>query len=278
MSLRIKPSNCPSRSRVLRPGRAFKAQQRGYALLIMMMMVTVLLVALTAALPSVYTEGQREREEELIFRGNEYRRAIGLFRRRFSRFPFSVEELLRTNGIRFLRRAYPDPMTRNGKWRFIHANAGGALLDSRSQGFPGQAPSAQNASSDSKEQSNGPLEQKNGSSSFFNAGRQSSPFQGTSGGTSVFSPPGEIQGAFIAGVVSTSHRQSIRVLNRRKHYDEWEFIGVELNTLPFAAQPGAPAQPGQTGQTGLTGQPVMPPSQGPPMPSPSPPSEPAPPQ
>ena len=38
-----------------------------------MMLATVLLVSLTAVLPSIYQEGQREREAELIFRGNAVR-------------------------------------------------------------------------------------------------------------------------------------------------------------------------------------------------------------
>src|SRR5713226_1688469 len=111
----------PSPSKSRSPQHGARARAHGYALLIMMMMVSLLLVSLTVAIPSIYVEGQREREEELIFRGNEYARAIGLFRRRFNRFPSSVDELLKkTNGIRFLRRPYRDPMTRSGKWRFIH--------------------------------------------------------------------------------------------------------------------------------------------------------------
>ena len=65
----------------------------GYALLILMMMVTLLLISLTATLPSIYMEAQREREEELIFRGVEYQKAIFLFRQKFQRYPRSVEEL-----------------------------------------------------------------------------------------------------------------------------------------------------------------------------------------
>jgi type II secretory pathway pseudopilin PulG len=212
----------------------------GYALLIIMMMVTVLLVSLTVVLPSVYVEGQREREEELIFRGNEYQRAIGLFRRRFNRFPSSVKELLRTNGIRFLRRAYPDPMSRDGKWRFIHASVNGALIDSRTQGLPSglaaganaQNPAgAQTPGGDSKPPASPTGSQPGGSltSSFFGTGT-------------------EVQGGFIAGVASSSSRESIRVRNHRRHYDEWEFLGLERGAagmLPAAsAPPSAPGQPG----------------------------------
>src|SRR5689334_18438817 len=74
----------------------------GYALIVLMMMVTILLITLATALPNVYTAGLREREEELIFRGNEYARAIMFFHRQFNRYPASVEELTKqTNGYRF---------------------------------------------------------------------------------------------------------------------------------------------------------------------------------
>ncbi len=113
--------------------RNFVGSNAGYALLVLLITVTVILLTLTAALPSAYQEGQREREEELIFRGNEYARAIFLFQRQFHRYPVSVDELIRTNGMRFLRHAYTDPMSPNGKWRFIHVGPNGVLLDSRTQ-------------------------------------------------------------------------------------------------------------------------------------------------
>src|SRR5271157_395071 len=105
----------------------------GMVLVILMIAATLLLIALTAALPSVYQEGQREREAELIFRGTQYGRAVALFHRQFGRYPTSTKELLQTNNIRFLRKEYLDPMDPNGKWRFIHVNAAGVLLDSVNQ-------------------------------------------------------------------------------------------------------------------------------------------------
>ncbi len=105
----------------------------GMVLVIVMMVATLLLIALTAALPSVYQEGQREREAELIFRGTQYARAVALFHQQFNRYPVSVKELLQTNGMRFLRQEYRDPMDPKGKWRFIHVNAAGVLIDSKNQ-------------------------------------------------------------------------------------------------------------------------------------------------
>lgn len=201
----------------------------GYALLILMMAVTILLVSLTAAMPSIYVEGQREREEELIFRGNEYARAIAFFHRRFNRYPTSVDELLRTSGMRFLRRAYSDPMSRDGKWRFIHTATTGAVLDSRTLG---PLPAVGNANVGNVNQEASPL------------GRGAA----TRRLPAALAGDREEKGTLIMGVASTSHKESIRVWKSHTHYDEWEFLGTEVNLavpVPGAAQgqPGAGGRP-----------------------------------
>ncbi|MBZ5544714.1 MAG: type II secretion system GspH family protein [Acidobacteriia bacterium] len=146
-----------SRSRnSLRPASRAATSEGGFALLIVMMLAVVLLISLTAALPSVYTQGQREKEEELIFRGNEYARAMALFRRQFRRYPTSVKELLQTNGIRFLRHEYTDPMTKQGKWRFIHADANGTPLDSLTMPRPTVAKPLGGSSSDAEKSAETP--------------------------------------------------------------------------------------------------------------------------
>lgn len=225
--------------------RGAAAPEGGYVLLVVMAMATLLLVSLTVALRSVYQEAQREREAELIFRGNQYARAIATFHRQFQRFPTSVKELLQTNRLRFLRQAYPDPMDPKGKWRFIHANAAGVLLDSKIRGLP--TPGAPNALGTSSGTSQTP------------PGSEASPPQPQS--TSAFFGSGsEIVGAFIVGVAATSHRESIRVWNNRTHYDEWEFLGVDLNVLGIpGGVPGGMGGRGQPpGSAGFGGQPSGP--------------------
>ena len=102
-------------------------------MIVVMMIAVLLLISLTASLPSVYQEGTREKEKEAIFRGYQYGRAVARFHRQFNRYPVSVKELLQTNNMRFLRKEYSDPLDPKGKWRFIHANASGVLLDSKNQ-------------------------------------------------------------------------------------------------------------------------------------------------
>ena len=247
MKLRTRRSSSPFRN----SGLGTSARSRGYALLVVMMMAVILLISLSAALPSVYTAGQREREEELIFRGNQYARAIATFHRQFNRYPVSIEELLRTNGIRFLRRAYPDPMSRTGKWRFIHANAAGGVLDSAatpgSAGSPGQAGSSSQTG----------LMASSGSAPSDSKGPPGSPSDFNGQGSAVPGGANQMNGAFIIGVASSSPRESIRVWNNHTHYDAWEFLGTQFNLAvpPTPGQPAAPGQPPAPGQPTGPGQP-----------------------
>jgi len=236
------------------------------ALIIVLMIATLLLVALTVALPSVYQEGRRERETELIFRGTQYARAIALFHRQFNRYPVSVRELMGTNGLRFLRQEYKDPMDPKGKWRFIHANSAGVLIDSKNQPLSANPANATNPAGGmglitppAPTGPGGPAGQTNPQtpSAFFGSGN-------------------EVQGAFIVGVAATTHHQSIRIWNKHEHYDEWEFVGIDMGALGMqVGMPGSatglgqqpmPQSPGASpGFTGPTSSPISPPtSVGPP--------------
>ena len=232
-------------------------------LIIVMMVATLLLITLTATLPSVYQEGQREREEELIFRGTQYGRAVALFHRQFGRYPTSTKELLQTNGMRFLRQEYRDPMDPKGKWRFIHVNASGVLLDSKNQ------PLATNQNNPNPAGlgvgQNNPTNPMQGGSSFLGdssiGGSNSMGLQGGFGGSGMNPPAGgsgqigptssffgnsnDVQGAYIAGVAATSHHQSIKVWQKHTHYDEWEFLGIDMGI--FGIQVGMPGSSGSTG-------------------------------
>jgi type II secretory pathway pseudopilin PulG len=258
---------------------------KGMVLIIVMMVAVLLLIALTASLPSVYQEGQREREEELIFRGTQYGKAVALFHKQFGRYPTSTKELLQTNGMRFLRQEYRDPMDPKGKWRFIHVNAAGVLLDSINQ------PLNQNNSNPAGLGSNNSANPGQGGSSFGNSSFGSSSFGSSSFGSSsmgsssmgnsnsmgqqggfgnfggssstggsaqlgstssMFAGSNDIQGAFIAGVAATSHHASIKTWQKHQHYDEWEFLGIDMGI--FGVQVG---MPGGSGGAGV-GQPSTP--------------------
>ena len=92
--------------------------------------LTAASIFIGAAVPAYQMQAKREMEEELIFRGEEYTRAILKYQRRFGVYPSSVDQLVSTNGLRFLRRAYKDPIT--GKdFRLLTINPDGSVTGSK---------------------------------------------------------------------------------------------------------------------------------------------------
>jgi hypothetical protein len=113
--------------------RRTKRRDGGYALLLTVFLTTILLLTAIVAAPSVRTERQREKEEEMIWRGKQYVRGIKLYYRKTGRFPTSLDDLIKSkNGsLRFLRQAYKEPMNKtDGTWRLIYVGPGGQLIGS----------------------------------------------------------------------------------------------------------------------------------------------------
>src|SRR3990167_7585385 len=52
-----------------------RRRESGYALLVVILLAALVLIALSAVVPQVLTQGQREKEEELVFRGGQIGRA-----------------------------------------------------------------------------------------------------------------------------------------------------------------------------------------------------------
>ena len=74
-----------------------------------------MLVLLSAAAPSWRYLVRNDKEEELLFRGGEIADAIARYQRRNGNaLPASLDVLVKRH---YLRRAYKDPMTKDGKWR-----------------------------------------------------------------------------------------------------------------------------------------------------------------
>jgi type II secretory pathway pseudopilin PulG len=80
--------------------------------------LTLMMIALTAAAPRLAQQLQRDREIEMIHRGEQYARAIKRYYKKFGRYPGRIEDLENTNTIRFLRQRYKDPIT-GGPWRLV---------------------------------------------------------------------------------------------------------------------------------------------------------------
>jgi len=94
--------------------------ESGYILLAVLFMVALILIALAVAAPKIASDIQRDRENDLYHRGEQYKRAIKLYYKKFGRYPSSIDQLENTNNMRFLRKRYVDPMTGKDDWKLIH--------------------------------------------------------------------------------------------------------------------------------------------------------------
>ena len=94
--------------------------QEGFLLLGVLFMVLLITFALAVAAPKIAEEIRRDKEEETIHRGKQYARAIQNYYAKYNRYPNSIDQLMKTDNQRFLRKRYLDPMTGKDDWRIIH--------------------------------------------------------------------------------------------------------------------------------------------------------------
>lgn len=105
-------------------------QQQGFTYIGVLVIMAVMMMALGKASEIWHTVIQREKEQELLFIGHEFRNAIGkYYAKSGSRYPPSLESLLESNDLgvagpgakktRFLRKLYLDPMTGEPNWGLV---------------------------------------------------------------------------------------------------------------------------------------------------------------
>jgi type II secretory pathway pseudopilin PulG len=119
--------------------------QGGWLLLALLFLLAALGAGMAAVGTVWTTAAQREKEAELLFVGEQYRRAIESYRRRGPEtakpYPPSLEELVQDRRfpmpVRHLRRLYPDPMTGGTEWGLVRDADGGIVgVYSLSEGAP----------------------------------------------------------------------------------------------------------------------------------------------
>lgn len=86
-------------------------------MLTVIFLLTLLTVWMAVAVPKVTRSIQRDHEVETMHRGKQYIRAVQLYYRKFHAYPPSLDALVKTNEIRFLRKKYIDPMTGKDDWK-----------------------------------------------------------------------------------------------------------------------------------------------------------------
>jgi type II secretory pathway pseudopilin PulG len=108
-------------------------RQAGFTYLTVMFVVAILLGGLALVGEMWETSTRREKETELLFIGNQYRRAIGLYYEAtqgpVKRYPRALEDLIKDprqpGNHPYLRKLFPDPMTGTADWVLVKAPDGG---------------------------------------------------------------------------------------------------------------------------------------------------------
>jgi len=119
--------------RFLQARRPRRSAQSGYGYFMAFFMITVMIIGSEAVLRNMAIERRRVREEEMIWRGNQYVRAIRLFYRKSGHYPQSLDDLEKgLPDLHFLRPVIlKDPLNRaDGSWRLIYTNASGQIIGS----------------------------------------------------------------------------------------------------------------------------------------------------
>ena len=185
-----------------------RSPEAGFTLVALMASVTVMLILMGVGARSWQYVMKSEREEELIFRGGQIADAIQRFQaKNGNALPTSLTVLVKG---RFLRKAYKDPMAKDGEWRLVRL--GEALTP-----VPGPSPT------------------------------QSPPPTTRPSGPGV--PVGQGLGG-IVGVASKSTENSLRLFNGRTRYNEWIFavgqprVVGKTPALPVPPGGGLPQPPG----------------------------------
>ena len=134
MNFRPHPGATPLRTRCLRNGvaRSRGSEESGFAFLMALGMMLILLALSLVVLQNFVTDGKRTQEEETIWRGEQYERAIRLYYHKMGHYPQTLEDLQKGGlQLHFLRQAYKNPMNKtDGTWRFIYVNAAGQIIGS----------------------------------------------------------------------------------------------------------------------------------------------------
>ena len=196
--------------------------EHGYAMAALLVSIAVMSVLMTAALPAWRQQAKREKEAELVFRGEQYVRAIRLWEMKMGpgTRPPSFDILVQQ---KFLRKKYKDPMTEDGEFQPLFA---GVNLPQQPGG----------------PQPGGPQPGRGVGVGVGGRGIQPQPMPPQAGRSGI---PTQIGGGGILGVVSKSKEASIRIYKGGTHYNEWNFIYANASTAPGGR--GAPMPGGRGG-------------------------------
>ena len=107
-----------------------RCRPQGFTYLTVLFIVAILIGGLALVGEVWETSAKREKEADLLFVGNQYRRAIERYvLAGKAQYPRTLEDLLQDarqpSTQRYLRKLYPDPMTGKSEWGFVKGPDGG---------------------------------------------------------------------------------------------------------------------------------------------------------
>ena len=190
----------------------------GFTMVVLLVVMAVMAVGMTALLPTWRQQAIREQEEELVFRGNQYARALVLYARKNNNLLPANIDVLYTG--KFLRKKYKDPIT-GEDFGLLGA---GETLGAAGRGLGGQ--------SGQSGRSGGPPNVGSGGVGRSGGGAS----QGGSGGLTGDRIVGSIQGFY-----SKSTATSIRRYQLQERYIDWPFT---VQTAQMMMGPGRVGGPG----------------------------------
>ena len=227
--------------------------ESGYLLLVVMMGLVVMAIMLGAAVQQWSTVQRRENEEELIFRGNQYVKAIKRYQAEHGgALPTSLEILVKPGPrrLRYIRKLFRDPMAPDGKWGILLAHPSGkgyinpnAPAPTGEEGVPGLEDLGKGLKDSGKDEYGAYRTSKTSPGKAF-ALQSGAPAAGDTAigdpaGKESVTAPGQPVGP-IVGVVSLLNEASFRIYREHENYTEWAFNIFE------------DGQQGQTQQQALT--------------------------
>jgi hypothetical protein len=112
---------------------ARRASEAGYAYIMALALTVAMIIGSQVVLENLVTQGRRQREQQTIWCGNQWARAIRLYYHKTGHYPQSIDDLeTGVPDVHFLRAsAIKDPMDRgDGSWRFIYVNSTGQIIGS----------------------------------------------------------------------------------------------------------------------------------------------------
>jgi len=198
----------------------------GFTLVGVVIGIAIITILLAAVGPSIAMILERDREQELLFRGKQYARSILIFQKRYGRLPNELTELYKLKP-RSVRQLWKDPMCNCDDWETIiagtpEASPMGLLPPPGGSGL--QTPGA------------GPRPTRTpGFSAGFGGDEPTPTFLGGTGSvprtptpTSIFGQPGKKSGP-IVGVRTKVHRKGVKPWRGRDYTDEWRFIAGDAD-------------------------------------------------